>query len=52
MLAERLRAAMADSVILPGATITASVGVASVDFAVEAPKTLRELISAADRLLN
>jgi diguanylate cyclase (GGDEF)-like protein len=51
MLAERLRAAMADSVILPGASITASVGVASVDFAVEAPKTLRELISAADRLL-
>lgn len=51
MLAERLRAALAGSVILPGASITASIGVASVDFAVDAPKTLRELISAADRLL-
>lgn len=51
MLAERLRAALAESPVLPGARVTASIGVASANFAVEAPKTMRELISAADQLL-
>ncbi len=51
MLAERLRRALSESAVLPDARVTASIGVASANFAVDAPRSLREMISSADQLL-